>query len=340
MPPSSGSRPVPVFELFANANALAKAGRIEEAIDIYKAILELTPANYVVRHNIALCRKAQGKLDEAIRELEEAVGLAAQKTFVAAASRHPTLRQGTLHGYVVRTIASGVALGPTIADKGIYHRHGTDWWFHPACQHAFQYFLPDESYDEGYHDADFHPQRDAARRAVVQMMAAYRSVFGRDPTSVLELGTGNGAFTLAFHERRFDYMAVEGCRSGCQVLEESGIPPERIVHADLRRLQPLGRRFDLVVCTDVAEHIEPFFASKLVENCTAHADAVWFFAATPSLRSYWYHVNEQPHEAWDNLFAFLGYATFLEPGPEGTRLYLSDAAAERALAHNPGAAWG
>lgn len=57
----------------------------------------------------------------------------------------------------------------------------------------------------------------------------------------------------------------------------------------------------------MAEHIEPWFASKVVENCTRHANAVWFSAAKGDARPHYHHSNEAPIEAWDRLFAFFGF---------------------------------
>ncbi len=86
-------------------------------------------------------------------------------------------------------------------------------------------------------------------------------------------------------------------------LKSIGIPNTSILHCDLKFLNPLERTFDVVMCTEVAEHIEPWFASKIVENCTRHSDVVWFSAANGSAPPHFHHMNEAPIEAWDNIFA-------------------------------------
>jgi 2-polyprenyl-3-methyl-5-hydroxy-6-metoxy-1,4-benzoquinol methylase len=159
------------------------------------------------------------------------------------------------------------------------------------------------------------------------MRSTYRTLFERDFTSVLELGTGGGEITIEFAKAGLDYVAVEGTKAGCLRLLEQGIPRERIVYADLRTMPNLNRRFDLAMCTEVIEHVEPFFASKIVGNCVNHADVVWFSAADRNRAPHYHHVNEQDIEAWDNIFAFLGHSISVELDgrfERADRVYIKD----------------
>ncbi len=135
------------------------------------------------------------------------------------------------------------------------------------------------------------------------MQETFSAVFGVKSTSVLELGTGGGEITLHFHKASLDYQAVEGTEAGAKKLLSAGIPEARISLQNLKFMKPLGRTFDLVMCTEVAEHIEPWFASKLVSNCVEHGDVVWFSAAKGDAPPHYHHMNEVPIEAWDNIFA-------------------------------------
>jgi 2-polyprenyl-3-methyl-5-hydroxy-6-metoxy-1,4-benzoquinol methylase len=159
------------------------------------------------------------------------------------------------------------------------------------------------------------------------MQVVFTGARGRPFASVLELGTGGGEITNVFRDRGLDYVAVEGTTPGARRLTAAGHPPERVIAADLRRLEPLGRTFDLVMCTEVIEHIEPFFASRVIELCTRHADTVWFSAADRNRRPHVHHMNEQDIEVWDNLFAFLGFSVSLELDrryDRASRMYLRD----------------
>jgi hypothetical protein len=63
----------------------------------------------------------------------------------------------------------------------------------------------------------------------------------------------------------------------------------------------LGRRFDLVVCLEVAEHLAPNAAEHFVENLTKHSSAILFSAAIP-FQGGDHHVNEQFLSYWIERF--------------------------------------
>lgn len=91
-------------------------------------------------------------------------------------------------------------------------------------------------------------------------------------------------------------------------------------------MKKIDKRFDLVMCTEVAKHIEPFFASKIVENCIDHSDVIWFSAAVRNRPPHYHHSNEVDISAWDNIFAYFGYNLFIPlNGMHGRadRLYIS-----------------
>ena len=218
-----------------------------------------------------------------------------------------------------------VAVSITRESDDGYHRYGNDWWSQAACPTSFKYLAIDALYPDPYFDGHGHPDPGRAVDLVDYMQTTYKRVFGQPFRSILELGSGGGEITRVFAERGFDFLAVEGTAAGVRRLQEIGIPSDRIQQHNLKFMPGLQRTFDIVMCTEVAEHIEPFFASKVVENCIAHADAVWFSAADRNRRAHYHHINEQPIEVWDNLFAHMGCNRFVElDGRYGraSRLYL------------------
>ena len=71
----------------------------------------------------------------------------------------------------------------------------------------------------------------------------------------------------------------------------------------------LGRRFDLVMSLEVAEHVAEEHADTVIDSICRHGDVVMFSAAIPHQGGV-HHVNEQPYDYWRAKFAARGYAVF------------------------------
>jgi beta-1,4-mannosyl-glycoprotein beta-1,4-N-acetylglucosaminyltransferase len=197
-------------------------------------------------------------------------------------------------------------------DNG-YHPYGTQWWTNPKCPHSFKYLNIDSMYPSVYfNDPNIgHPPERVSEIIYSYMQEMYQKIFGREFNSILELGTGGGEITRQFHKHKLDYIAVEGTTAGCDRLVATGMMPERIIQTNLKLMTKLNRKFDISMCTEVAEHIEPWFASKVVTNCIEHSDVVWFSAAKGDHAAHYHHINEVPIEAWDNLFAYFGFNHYI-----------------------------
>jgi SAM-dependent methyltransferase len=116
-----------------------------------------------------------------------------------------------------------------------------------------------------------------------------------EPESVLDIGCGQGEWIEAFGLE--DVVGVDIAA------------PERegFLRHDLTTPLHLGRVFDLVVCLEVAEHLDESAADTLVDTITRHAwDAVLFSGAVPGQEGL-HHVNCQPHEYWHEKFAWKGW---------------------------------
>jgi hypothetical protein len=71
----------------------------------------------------------------------------------------------------------------------------------------------------------------------------------------------------------------------------------------------LGRKFDLALSLEVAEHLEPQFANVIVDTLTRHADAIIFGAALP-MQGGTHHVNEQWPNYWIRKFEERGFECY------------------------------
>lgn len=124
------------------------------------------------------------------------------------------------------------------------------------------------------------------------------------PTSVLDIGCGDGAWLNAFRsEGVADIFGVDGDyvdRSRLLIQPQSFIPVNLTQPFDLRR------KFDLVVCLEVAEHLSPEAAATILESIVRHADVVLFSAAIPRQVGT-SHLNEQWPSYWIERFATYEY---------------------------------
>lgn len=248
------------------------------------------------------------------------------------APQHPTIGIYNVNGNELHQIQKEVSIEIKIEngnDTG-YHSFSNAWWFNLNCPYAYSYIDIDSLYPKQYYDSEGigHPNKKFAQELYDYMQTIFSSMFSRKFTSILELGTGGGEITYQFHMNNLDYVAVEGSKEGCNKLVANGIDPNRIVNSNLKMLKPLNRRFDMVMCTEVIEHVEPFFASKVIESCTTHADSVWFSAADRNRRGHYHHCNEISIEAWDNIFAYFGFNYYIKLNnlhSRANRLYINSA---------------
>lgn len=141
---------------------------------------------------------------------------------------------------------------------------------------------------------------------------------GFRPRSVLDVGCGRGVWLAAWKARGVEaVLGLDGTYVDAATLHVS---PAEFRATDLSRPFDLGRRFDLVQCLEVAEHLPANAAPALVESLVRHGDVILFSAAPPGQGGE-HHVNEQPLAYWIDRFAELGYAPFdcVRPAVRGLR---------------------
>jgi SAM-dependent methyltransferase len=122
------------------------------------------------------------------------------------------------------------------------------------------------------------------------------------PRSVLDVGCGTGRSLDFFVSQGAETHGVEGSRLAATKARH----PECIKIWNLNKELNLGRRFDLVWCFEVAEHIHSTFTSNLLRTLTNHSDRIVMSAAHPGQGGE-SHFNEQPRPYWIEQFAALGY---------------------------------
>jgi SAM-dependent methyltransferase len=126
------------------------------------------------------------------------------------------------------------------------------------------------------------------------------------PKSVLDVGCGLGTWLSVAHRLGVgDVLGVDGSWLDKARLR---ISEDLVRILDLEKSFDLGRRFDMAICLEVAEHLDAKAAAGFVASLTAHADIILFSAAIP-LQGGHHHVNEQWPAYWCTLFEEQGFET-------------------------------
>lgn len=103
-------------------------------------------------------------------------------------------------------------------------------------------------------------------------------------------------------------LKVKGVDGHHVPASESLIAEENRVRIDLEEfiLDKSDEDFDLVVCLEVAEHLDFSLADALVDKLESLGNTILFSAAIPGQTGE-NHVNEQPHSFWLDKFETRGY---------------------------------
>lgn len=124
------------------------------------------------------------------------------------------------------------------------------------------------------------------------------------PHHVHDIGCGPGQLIARLADHGVQVHGVDGSRHCIETALAVGGAVNCIEHVDIRELEELSRS-DLVICTEVAEHLDAAHADHLVSLlCSAMAPVI--FTAAPPGQGGHHHVNEQPPEYWREKFMARG----------------------------------
>ena len=121
--------------------------------------------------------------------------------------------------------------------------------------------------------------------------------------SVVDVGCGTGEWLAEFQKSALSVFGLDGTQVPREQLQ---IAPQDFQVQDLERSFDLGRRFDLVLCLEVAEHLPAEAADGFVASLVKLAPVVVFSAAIP-FQPGTGHVNLQWPSYWSRSFASHGY---------------------------------
>jgi len=149
----------------------------------------------------------------------------------------------------------------------------------------------------------YYQMIDACARTVSGLLA--KLIVTQWPVrQAVDVGCGTGAVLGALREQGLQVRGLEYSSAAIKVCQSRGLPVTRF---DLESDTVAERdRADVVISTEVAEHLPAVLADRYVATLCALSDRVVFTAATPGQGGL-DHVNEQPHEYWIAKFTQRGY---------------------------------
>jgi SAM-dependent methyltransferase len=158
---------------------------------------------------------------------------------------------------------------------------------------------------DGYSQTYFSKINESSRRSAAAVAPLVMRLL--QPKTVVDFGCGMGEWASAFESCGVtDVVGVDGPHVD---VKDLAISVEDSVAADLTLPIDLGRRFDLAISLEVAEHLPESTVDQFVATLTRHAPAILFSAAIPNQGGE-HHVNEQWPNYWASYFASYGFKAF------------------------------
>jgi SAM-dependent methyltransferase len=149
----------------------------------------------------------------------------------------------------------------------------------------------DEIHDREYYiyasDARFEKSFEVIAESIMKIFT---------PKSVVDVGCGTGTLLLSLKKRGVVCRGLEYSSAALKICRQNGLD---VTKFNLEHdILPDDFKADVVVSTDVAEHLPESCADRFVDILCTIADNVALTACPPSSTIYPGHVNEQPKEYW------------------------------------------
>jgi SAM-dependent methyltransferase len=124
------------------------------------------------------------------------------------------------------------------------------------------------------------------------------------PKTVIDVGCGSGEILERLRDLEIDGLGLEYATAGLEMCRSKRL---RVMKFDLEQDVTIPERADVVLSTEVAEHLPASVADRYVDLLCSLSDMVLVTAAVPG-QGGTDHVNEQPNEYWIEKFARRGFS--------------------------------
>jgi SAM-dependent methyltransferase len=147
--------------------------------------------------------------------------------------------------------------------------------------------------------------------SALQIVPYILDVLQIKPKNVIDIGCGLAQWLKVFKD--YGVNEVIGVDGSHVPLDQLNIDRSEFRVCDLRNLSSLkiGKKFDLLLCLEVAEHLESKYAYQFIQSLVSLSDIIIFSAAIPNQTGE-NHFNEKYPDYWINIFLSHGYS-FLDP---------------------------
>jgi SAM-dependent methyltransferase len=157
----------------------------------------------------------------------------------------------------------------------------------------------EELYDDWYYDNVVDPMMLASADTIARSLQRELQ-----PGSAIDVGCGTGALMLALERQDVRCLGFDAAEPALERCRRRGLAVRRL---DIARDPIPPDRADLVVSTEVAEHLPKQVADRFVDLLCALAPVTVVTAALPGASGK-DHVNLQPNEYWIAKFEDRGSA--------------------------------
>jgi SAM-dependent methyltransferase len=127
------------------------------------------------------------------------------------------------------------------------------------------------------------------------------------PSTTLDAGCAMGFLVEALAKRGVDASGIDISEYAISQVDESIRNRCRVGSL----LEPLGRRYDLITCIEVVEHMPPAEVEEVISNLCAATDQI-LLSTTPQDFGEPTHLNVQPPEFWSAALARHGFLRDVE----------------------------